>query len=118
MKFNRRVRKALAHDGFTVQPWPISTLLGEDNYTFRKGTMHGLIGCDDHTLLIIAIMNDTPGNGQFATAMEGLEAVSKRRLLFVEMGAIFNARLYRHLMEKRGYLPHANRPGHLVLHTK
>lgn len=109
---------ALGKAGITLTPWPVSKLMGEDNYTFRRGTMHGLIGCDDRTLLIIAIMNDVPGNGQFATAMKDLEAVAKRRLLAVEIGAIYNAGLYRHLVEKRGYLPHAKREGHLVLHMK
>lgn len=115
MKFNRRIREAIMAAGFSLHLWPLGQMLGEDNYTFKRGTMHGLLGCDDRILTIIAIANEEPGNGQFAAAMNDLERIAARRQLTVEVAAIFNAGLARHLVEKRGYEPHAKAAGHLIL---
>lgn len=119
MKFNKRVRRALERSGFFLALWPISAVLGgEQHFTFRHGTMDGLLGCDDRRLMIIAINNNEANNGQFGSVMDLLEAAAKRRQLTIEVAAVMNQRLYRHLVLKRGYSPHPTERGHLILHTQ
>ena len=112
IRFPIDLRVALMRNGFRISPWQTKILaMPEPNeldpevmeYSFKK--VHGIL-CFSPVLsglTIIAIVNDEPGNGQFATVMDTMEKAAHEAGLPMIVGSIWNERLRRHLLTKRGY---------------
>ncbi len=90
--------------GVICTEWHYNNVLGTNNLVFRVGTVHGMFGkFDDNSLQLIAIGNDKKGNGDFSKAMDWFEKVAFDMGLKPEVVEIWNERLKKHLIEKRGY---------------
>lgn len=87
----------------TTNRWHLNAAMQTDNVEWHYGTCHGMGTETDKLLTIIALLNDTPGNGDFAKLMDILE--SRGKPVIIE--EIWNRRLYKHLIRKRGYAPTA-----------
>ena len=70
---------------------------------YKIGTCHGLWNCVNKCYVILAIMNDEPGNGHFTDVLEIFENSAKRDGYSVLIKEIWNRRLEKHLIEKKGY---------------
>lgn len=88
--------------GFFCRPWH-----RDPEWTdFQVGTCHGLYKATKGAYEILAINNDSPGNGHFQDVMQWFEASCRRdrkSLIFLE---IMNARFKKHLLEDRGFKPY------------
>lgn len=83
---------------FEIAPWYTAEF-----QLFRIGTCEGLWGSDAECYLILAILNNEPGNGHFEDVLEWFEnscCRDKKRLRILE---IDNSGLMVHLIEKRGF---------------
>lgn len=70
---------------------------------FRIGTCTGLWRCKGKYYEILAVVNDSPGNGHFADVLEWFGNSCKRdkkSLVFME---VLNERFGSHLMDKHGF---------------
>ena len=90
---------------FEWAPW-------DDEYSkYRIGTCEGLYGYGRDqkskavSLDILAVQNREQGNGHFEDVMEWFEFAAKRDKLILRVIEIHNARLFIHLIEKRGFTP-------------
>ena len=62
---------------------------------------HGLVAYRDNEHEMLAVMNEQPGNGDFAKFMDYLEAEAKKVCLY--RNEIWNKWLCKHLTDKRVY---------------
>jgi len=119
IRFPIDLRAALMKNGLRLSPWQTEILaqptIGEldpEILRYRFVTLHGIL-CFSPTikaLTVVAICNDTPGNGQFPLLMTILEETAHQAGLPMVVGSIWNTGLWRHLIEKRGYRP-SKEPG-------
>lgn len=73
---------------------------------YHFGEIHGILAwASDQVLTIVAIVNESPGNGDFPKCLDALESVAKERTCPVRVAAVWNRALLRHLVSKRGYRP-------------
>src|SRR6266852_5781546 len=79
------------------------TYLGGEFFAYRIGTCHGLYGFTKKSYLLVAIINDEIGNGHFDDVLEWFENSAKRDAKNLEIVEIWNERLKKHLVEKRGF---------------
>lgn len=79
---------------------------GDDQspYLYRIGTCHGLWYSKPDAYVLLMVMNDEIGNGHFTDVMEWFEnscARDKKNFIVAE---VWNKRLLKHLIEKRGFV--------------
>ena len=75
----------------------------ESPYLFRIGTCHGLWYSKPDAHVLLAVVNDTKGNGHFDDVIEWFENSCKRDKLNFVIAEVWNKRLLKHLIEKRGF---------------
>lgn len=73
-------------------------------HCFRIGTCEGLWTVKEKSYVIIAVTNRIPGNGHFDDVFEWFERSCRRDGYSLVVAAIVNKRLFRHLIEKRGFV--------------
>lgn len=92
--------------GFNLRPWHWNDTVREHWCDFRFGTCHGLLGMgrNGDRLILLAVVNDQPGNGDFNRLMEALEYAVAPFELILAIGPFWNDRLKQHLLLKRGFV--------------
>lgn len=84
------------------------SFMGEGSPLLWKiGTCHGLWYPDDEKLqyVLLAVTNDEQGNGHFTDVLEWFENSCKRDQRDFVVAEVWNKRLRKHLIEKRGFKP-------------
>lgn len=71
---------------------------------WRIGTCHGLWYPTEKEYVLLAVHNDEIGNGHFTDVMEWFENSCKRDKKDFIVGEVWNKRLKKHLIEKRGFI--------------
>lgn len=89
---------------FRAAPWHLAQAMGDDLVNFTFGTCDGLMRVLDGTLGLIAINNEVKGNGQFKQFMQFFEELAAAMYLDTSVLEIENRGLYKHLVEKWGYI--------------
>lgn len=74
-------------------------------WPFKVGTCHGLFYTTDKAIRLVAIVNEKQGNGHFTDVLEWFEYAAKQQCKRLEIVEIWNKDLYKHLIEKRGFIP-------------
>jgi len=87
------------------EPWRLNAAMGADYTDVSMGTCHGLVAYRDNEHEMLAVMNEQPGNGDFAKFMDYLEAEAHKKGVPFTVIEIWNKWLYKHLTDKRGYIP-------------
>jgi hypothetical protein len=115
IRFPIDLRVALTEAGFFLTTWkavnfetPSSGPTDPEILAYSFGHVHGILACGSGVLTIVAIVNDEPGNGEFAKVMGMFESVAENWPCPLRVGAIWNRDLKRHLLKKRGYQPDAH----------
>ena len=92
-----------------IRPWNTT------GYTqFKIGTIHGLYYNTKEAIVILAVLNDKPGNGNFEDCLDWFECACVTTglpLIFEEVDSLKNempelklsGTLAKHLVEKRGF---------------
>ena len=82
------------------------TDIGEGSilYGFKVGTCHGLFYQDEEAVCLLAVINDTRGNGHFDDVLEWFDFSAKRQKLHFDVVEVWNERLKSHLLGKRGFV--------------
>lgn len=77
-------------------------------FEFRIGTVTGLWHYDKSipAYCILAFKNENPGNGHFDDMFEWFSQSCIREKAPLIIQDIMNVRLYKHLVEKRGFVPY------------
>lgn len=70
---------------------------------FKIGTCHGLWRATAFSYDILAIQNDTPGNGHFEDVMQWFEHACRREHRLFRIMQVWNEELLQHLVYKRGF---------------
>ena len=70
---------------------------------YHVGTCAGIYASTPETYDIIAVVNDTPGNGHFEDVLEWFEQSCRRDRRALRFMEILNERLRDHLVNKRGF---------------
>lgn len=91
------LRTSLSMHGVALIPWRLGG--GLDCFSF--GTMDGLLDLREG-LLVIALHNDKPGNGDFALLIKTFEEVATDHSYEVTVVQLWNQNLAR-WFERRGY---------------
>ena len=84
---------------FECAPWQ----RGENFLRFRVGTCEGLWLSTDESYGIVAVINSEPNNGHFTDVLEWFENSAKRDGKSLQILEVFNRKLKKHLIEKRGF---------------
>ena len=84
---------------FECAKWPLSP----EWIAYRVGTCHGLWKASGSNYDVLAMTNDSPGNGHFEDVMEWFEASCKRDGYALRILECWNSELKHHLMTKRGF---------------
>ncbi len=71
---------------------------------FKVGTVHGQWVSTPTSYDILSFINDHPGNGHFEDVIEWFEQSCKRDKRNLRVLEVWNKRLARHLVEKRGFV--------------
>lgn len=95
----------LSGEGFKLRSWYMNEAVDEHWLEFGHGTCCGLIGCDRHKLrlILMAVINTAPGNGDFSKLLEALERVTRPMEVELAVGPFWNDGLKKHLLAKRGF---------------
>lgn len=72
---------------------------------FKVGTCHGLYNFQGGRMVIISIVNDSPGNGHLEDVFEWFEFAAKAQGVDLMIAEFMNDRFKKHCIEKRGYKP-------------
>lgn len=113
IRFPIDIRVSLMKADFRLSPWQTKVLAmptfeesEPEIMEYRYAHVHGILCFSPtlHGLTIIAIANDKPGDGGFASAMTQLERIAEAHGVPMIVGSIWNAQLRTHLKEKRGYV--------------
>lgn len=87
------------HDlSFETAPWIVS-----DFTRFRIGSCHGLWRSTDDSYDILAVDNESSGNGHLNDVFEWFEHSCKRDKKVLRVLECMNKRFEIHLIEKRGF---------------
>lgn len=99
----------LLKSGFKVRPWEAAAIIEEitgkpyrDTRIYEMGSVHGLVEITSDALNVIAIHNNTPGNGWFKRAVNQLEKTADRLNVKLRIVQFWNVRLCGWFI-KRGY---------------
>lgn len=79
--------------------WPIDP----EFVAFKIGTCEGIYGTTFTTYDIVAVVNDTPGNGHFEDVLDWFYNSCRRDKKDLRFMEIMNNRFGQHLIEKRGF---------------
>lgn len=71
---------------------------------FRIGTCHGQYGFKKGTLMLISIINETPGNGHLNDVFQWFEFAAKTQGIDLMVCELMNTRFMQHLILKRGFV--------------
>lgn len=77
--------------------------MGVDYIDFRVGTCAGLYYSTEEEYIILAITNDSPGNGHFEDVLEWFYASCIRDRKNLVIQEISNVKFKTHLLEKREF---------------
>lgn len=93
---------------FKISEWEFNNMFTWQQkhpiYRYRCGTCDGIFEDGENHVGVIAIVNSQPQNGHFNDTMEWFDYMAQstnRELKFFE---IWNDRLYKHLIDKRGHI--------------
>lgn len=86
-----------------IENWRLNSVMRCRNFVFRLGACHGMFDEEEGAVRLIAIANDSPGNGDFERAMTKLETRARGMGKKFQVVEIWNERLKTHLVSKRGY---------------
>ncbi|MCL2596250.1 MAG: hypothetical protein FWD66_01020 [Paludibacter sp.] len=89
----------------TTHNLDFETALYFNYYRYRVGTCHGLWGVDKDYYYILAIKNEERHNGHLEDVFQWFEYSCKRDNYNLIILEIMNKDFYRHLIEKRGFVP-------------
>ena len=85
---------------FLARQWRI-----DPEYTqFKIGTCDGIYRYIEDTIEILAIKNNSPGNGHFEDVLEWFYNSCKRDGKHLQFSEILNPKFLKHLKEKRGFM--------------
>jgi hypothetical protein len=83
---------------------------GEDWLQYKVGTVKGLWNSDDENYIILSFVNHEKGNGHLQDVFEWFENSCKRDNKNLVIKEIVNPFFYKHLTEKRGFVPLSENP--------
>jgi hypothetical protein len=84
---------------------PYSRPWNFDNYQqFKVGTMFGLWKWEKDKFVILAFMNDRPGNGHLEDVLDWFYCSAVCAQLPLVIRSVDNKRFLKHLIEKRGFV--------------
>jgi hypothetical protein len=89
----------------------LGELLGLTSTNFKIGTCHGSWICKDKKYIIIAVVNDNPGNGHFQDVLDWFENSCRRDKYDLVFTELFNPAFKKHLIEKRGFRDYSEKNG-------
>ncbi len=89
---------------FEVAPFELNIDKERPWMKFRVGTCEGLWRTTKTSYDILAIINTNPGNGHLNDLLQWFEYSCKRDKRSLKVLEIWNSRLKKHLIEKRGFL--------------
>lgn len=95
------------HLNFEATPWPRDNRI----MAYRVGTCHGQYSFMDGSLVLISIVNESPGNGHLEDVFEWFEYAAKAQRIPLVIAEFFNYRFKKHCIEKRGFLEYAKANG-------
>lgn len=99
------IHRSLAVRGIHLRPWPRETT----HQMFRWGPVHhGLLTINDRAIVIIGLMADRTGTGQFGHLMSAFETAAHECGVALFVVHFRNDRLHR-WFGRRGYLTGHNR---------
>jgi|GEM_PF-1460913 hypothetical protein len=75
----------------------------EDFTHFRVGTVTGIWAAYDNSYVLLAIINEKPGNGNFTDLLEWFERSCKRDGYSLKIIEIVNEKFMIHLINRRGF---------------
>lgn len=81
---------------------------GYNWHRFKVGTCEGLFAFRGECFYILAIENNIKHNGHFGDVLEWFEHSCKKSKLSLVFLEVWNKRLLKHLVEKRGFSSRAN----------
>lgn len=84
---------------FMACPWPVNP----EFIAFKIGTCEGIYESTDKTYDIIAVVNDTPGNGHFEDVLEWFYNSCRRDKKSLRFMEIMNDKFGKHLLKKRRF---------------
>ncbi len=84
---------------FEARPWHRNERITE----FKVGTCHGQYTTIKKSLVLISIINDTPGNGHLNDVFEWFEYSARVNKMPLVITDFFNLRFKKHCIEKRGF---------------
>jgi hypothetical protein len=90
---------------FGACPWPLD-LTEAGIMAYRIGTCHGIYQFDDDGISIIAIHNDTPGNGHLEDVFQWFEFSAQAQKKDLYIRRFFNPQFKQHCITKRGFREH------------
>ncbi len=102
-KFPPLLSLSLESRGFTLDPWAHNFDMNEDMRDFHHGTMQGLLGFKGNEIIVVAIINNAPHNGEFPNVMDKMEEIARTLELNIRVEELWNKSLMAHLISKRGY---------------
>lgn len=86
------------------EPLPGHTVdVAEGFLRFKVGTCNGLWRSTKSSYEILAVTNETPGNGHFDDVLEWFEQSCRRDKRSLRVLELWNEKLKKHLIEKRGF---------------
>lgn len=97
---------------FESCPWP---RFPKEWNCFRIGTCEGLWRATKNSYQILAITNNEPGNGHFNDVLEWFQYSCNRDKKHFVILELWNERLSKHLIEKRGFDVWNNSEGYHVI---
>ena len=89
---------------FEVAPSPYN-MFNDGHMMFRIGTCEGQWGSTKDSYYILSVVNTEQGNGHLDDVFEWFEYSAKRDAKNLLVLECMNGRFYRHLIEKRGFVP-------------
>lgn len=89
---------------FEVAPWEYNVDPENPFFRFRVGTCEGLWGADSDGYSILAVTNSAPNNGHFEDVLQWFEHSCKRDKKDLWILEVWNQKLKKHLIEKRGFM--------------
>ena len=93
---------------FEAAPWECMGSIDESFTRFRIGTCEGLWTSTGTTFDILAVTNESPGNGHFEDVIEWFTYACKRDQKDLRFLEVWNKALKKHLIGKRGFKPQGN----------
>jgi len=76
----------------------------DDIVGFKVGTCHGLFYQTKEALCLLVVVNEEIGNGHFTDVLEWFEFSARIQGLYFDVIHVWNQRLRKHLIEKKGFV--------------